>query len=165
MEAPWFILIKERPLWHGSCKDWKLGDGFFLVPTKPSATITNFSNFSSSNSIAASKTKEYWNYFYWLRYFYAQFQVLNYVATMIEMPEEELAQLSYQNAMRLFSYPGSKLVGDCWDVASLATPFIETMYKFVEEFPTHGHAMYYLLLISNPLLTDCTWCRNIDKAW
>lgn len=37
------------------------------------------------------------------------FQVLGYVATLLEMPEEELAQVSYKNAIHLFSYPGSKI--------------------------------------------------------
>lgn len=37
------------------------------------------------------------------------FQVLNYVSTLLEMPEELLAELSFQNASRLFSYPGSKV--------------------------------------------------------
>ncbi|CAA6656470.1 unnamed protein product [Spirodela intermedia] len=35
--------------------------------------------------------------------------VLGYVATLLEMPEDELAQVSYRNAMHLFSYPGSKI--------------------------------------------------------
>ncbi|KAI3948250.1 hypothetical protein MKX01_014849 [Papaver californicum] len=36
--------------------------------------------------------------------------VLRYVASMLEMPEEELAELSHRNALRLFSsYPGSKV--------------------------------------------------------
>ncbi|XP_058084762.1 uncharacterized protein LOC131232502 isoform X2 [Magnolia sinica] len=35
--------------------------------------------------------------------------VLHYVASLIEMPEEELAELSYRNAVRVFSYPGSKV--------------------------------------------------------
>ncbi|XP_077248265.1 tatD related DNase [Tasmannia lanceolata] len=35
--------------------------------------------------------------------------VLSYVASLLEMPEEELAEISYRNAMRLFSYPGSKV--------------------------------------------------------
>ncbi|WOL00134.1 hypothetical protein Cni_G08847 [Canna indica] len=38
--------------------------------------------------------------------------VLSYVATLLEMPEEEVAELSFQNAMRLFSYPGSKISSD-----------------------------------------------------
>ncbi|PIN10825.1 TatD-related DNase [Handroanthus impetiginosus] len=37
-------------------------------------------------------------------------QVLAYVAHLLEMEEKELAELSYQNAVRLFSYEGSKLV-------------------------------------------------------
>ncbi|XP_054803547.1 uncharacterized protein LOC129306821 [Prosopis cineraria] len=36
--------------------------------------------------------------------------VLDYVASMLEIPKEELAKLSYQNAVRLFSYGGSKLL-------------------------------------------------------
>lgn len=44
--------------------------------------------------------------------FYKQYQVLNYVAMMLEMPEDELAEVSYQNATRLFSYPGSKVTGE-----------------------------------------------------
>ncbi|CAL9108808.1 unnamed protein product [Musa textilis] len=39
-------------------------------------------------------------------------RVLKYVATLLEMPEEELAELSFQNATRLFSYPGSKINSD-----------------------------------------------------
>ncbi|CAL9776265.1 unnamed protein product [Musa acuminata subsp. burmannicoides] len=39
-------------------------------------------------------------------------RVLKYVATLLEMPEEELAELSFQNATRLFSYPGSKVNSD-----------------------------------------------------
>ncbi|XP_026406988.1 uncharacterized protein LOC113302298 isoform X1 [Papaver somniferum] len=36
--------------------------------------------------------------------------VLRYVASMLEMPEEELAELSHRNALQLFSsYPGSKV--------------------------------------------------------
>ncbi|KAL0363323.1 UNVERIFIED_CONTAM: putative metal-dependent hydrolase YabD [Sesamum calycinum] len=38
--------------------------------------------------------------------------VLAYVARLLEMKETELAELSYQNAVRLFSYEGSKLVLD-----------------------------------------------------
>lgn len=38
--------------------------------------------------------------------------VLNYVAKLLEMPEEELAEASYRNATRLFSYPGSKICGE-----------------------------------------------------
>lgn len=37
--------------------------------------------------------------------------VLNYVATMLEMPEEEVAEMSYHNAIRVFTFPGSKLSG------------------------------------------------------
>ncbi|KAK1424638.1 hypothetical protein QVD17_19971 [Tagetes erecta] len=35
--------------------------------------------------------------------------VLSYVASLLEMPKEELADISYKNAVRLFSYEGSKL--------------------------------------------------------
>ncbi|XP_071682789.1 uncharacterized protein [Lolium perenne] len=35
--------------------------------------------------------------------------VLSYVASLLEMPEAELAELSYKNASKLFSYPGSKV--------------------------------------------------------
>ncbi|KAJ4746549.1 TatD related DNase [Rhynchospora pubera] len=35
--------------------------------------------------------------------------VLEYVSLLLEMPKEEVAEVSYQNAVRLFSYPGSKL--------------------------------------------------------
>ncbi|KAL4187481.1 hypothetical protein AMTRI_Chr09g39260 [Amborella trichopoda] len=35
--------------------------------------------------------------------------VLNYVASLIEMPEEEVAEIGYKNAMRVFSYPASKV--------------------------------------------------------
>lgn len=35
--------------------------------------------------------------------------VLKYVASLLEMPEEELAEASYRNATHLFSYPGSKI--------------------------------------------------------
>ncbi|KAL5985771.1 hypothetical protein ACLOJK_027758 [Asimina triloba] len=37
--------------------------------------------------------------------------VLGYVASLLEMPEEELAELSYKNAVRVFSFPGSKVCG------------------------------------------------------
>nr|AFK47390.1 unknown [Lotus japonicus] len=36
--------------------------------------------------------------------------VLDYVASMLEITKEELAELSYQNAVRLFSYEGSKIL-------------------------------------------------------
>ncbi|KAK1305286.1 hypothetical protein QJS10_CPB11g01911 [Acorus calamus] len=36
--------------------------------------------------------------------------VLGYVASLLEIPEEELAEISYKNAMHLFSYPGSKVL-------------------------------------------------------
>uniref|UniRef100_A0ACD5V4S2 Uncharacterized protein n=1 Tax=Avena sativa TaxID=4498 RepID=A0ACD5V4S2_AVESA len=35
--------------------------------------------------------------------------VLSYVATLLEMPKAELAEVSYKNATKLFSYPGSKV--------------------------------------------------------
>ncbi|XP_044967415.1 uncharacterized metal-dependent hydrolase BUsg_343 isoform X1 [Hordeum vulgare subsp. vulgare] len=35
--------------------------------------------------------------------------VLKYVASLLEMPEAELAETSYRNATKLFSYPGSKV--------------------------------------------------------
>ncbi|CAL5015316.1 unnamed protein product [Urochloa decumbens] len=35
--------------------------------------------------------------------------VLKFVASLLEMPEAELAELSYKNATKLFSYPGSKV--------------------------------------------------------
>ncbi|XP_042458486.1 uncharacterized metal-dependent hydrolase YabD-like isoform X2 [Zingiber officinale] len=38
--------------------------------------------------------------------------VLKYVATLLEISEEELAQLSFENTVRLFSYPGSKISSD-----------------------------------------------------
>ncbi|KAF8379866.1 hypothetical protein HHK36_029315 [Tetracentron sinense] len=38
--------------------------------------------------------------------------VLCYVASLLEMSEEELAKVSYENAVRLFSYPGSKVLGE-----------------------------------------------------
>ncbi|KAL9236742.1 hypothetical protein vseg_011376 [Gypsophila vaccaria] len=36
--------------------------------------------------------------------------VLRYVASLLEMTEEELAEVSYSNAIRLFSYQGSKIL-------------------------------------------------------
>ncbi|CAO2823787.1 unnamed protein product [Amaranthus hypochondriacus] len=36
-------------------------------------------------------------------------KVLTYVASLLEMSEEELADISYSNAIRLFSYEGSKI--------------------------------------------------------
>ncbi|MED6160328.1 hypothetical protein PIB30_050456 [Stylosanthes scabra] len=36
--------------------------------------------------------------------------VLDYVASMLEISKEELAELSYQNAVRVFSYEGSKVL-------------------------------------------------------
>jgi TatD DNase family protein len=38
--------------------------------------------------------------------------VLGYVAQLLDMKNEELAELSYQNAVRLFSYEGSKILLD-----------------------------------------------------
>ncbi|RLN35961.1 hypothetical protein C2845_PM03G29860 [Panicum miliaceum] len=35
--------------------------------------------------------------------------VLKYVASLLEMPETEHKELSYKNATKLFSYPGSKV--------------------------------------------------------
>lgn len=35
--------------------------------------------------------------------------ILKYVASMLEIKEEELAEISFRNAMRLFSYEGSKI--------------------------------------------------------
>ena len=37
-------------------------------------------------------------------------QVLDYVASILEITKEELAELSYKNAVRLFSYEGSKVL-------------------------------------------------------
>ncbi|XP_043719403.1 uncharacterized metal-dependent hydrolase YabD [Telopea speciosissima] len=37
--------------------------------------------------------------------------VLSYVASLLEIEEEELAKISYRNAVGLFSYDGSKLLG------------------------------------------------------
>lgn len=37
------------------------------------------------------------------------YSVLQYVSSLLEISEEELAQISYKNTIRLFSYPGSKL--------------------------------------------------------
>lgn len=39
-----------------------------------------------------------------------RFQVLGYVARLLDMKNEVLAELSYRNAVRLFSYTGSKLL-------------------------------------------------------
>ncbi|KAI9120325.1 hypothetical protein K1719_007358 [Acacia pycnantha] len=36
--------------------------------------------------------------------------VLDYVASLLEIPKEELAEISYKNAVRIFSYEGSKLI-------------------------------------------------------
>lgn len=38
--------------------------------------------------------------------------ILAYVANLLEVEEKELAEISYQNAVRLFSYEGSKLMHD-----------------------------------------------------
>ncbi|KAG0496748.1 hypothetical protein HPP92_001439 [Vanilla planifolia] len=38
--------------------------------------------------------------------------VLKYVATLLEISEEELAEASYRNTMQLFSFPGSKVIGE-----------------------------------------------------
>jgi len=44
-------------------------------------------------------------------FFYSLYsQVLDYVASMLEITKEELAELSYQNAVRLLSYEGSKVL-------------------------------------------------------
>ncbi|ESQ41752.1 hypothetical protein EUTSA_v10014121mg [Eutrema salsugineum] len=48
--------------------------------------------------------------------------VLGYVARLLDMKKEELAELSYENAVRLFSYAGSKLLletGGGGDVSGL----------------------------------------------
>lgn len=37
------------------------------------------------------------------------FQVLAYVASVLEMSKEELAEISFRNAMCLFSFEGSKI--------------------------------------------------------
>jgi hypothetical protein len=55
------------------------------------------------------------------KYFYQTvggpcFQVLEYVASLLEMPESELAELSYKNATKLFSYPGSKVQHEPKDI-------------------------------------------------
>ncbi|PUZ48564.1 hypothetical protein GQ55_7G254800 [Panicum hallii var. hallii] len=42
--------------------------------------------------------------------------VLKYVASLLEMPETELAELSYKNANKLFSYPGSKVHPEAGDI-------------------------------------------------
>jgi len=42
--------------------------------------------------------------------------VLKYVASLLEMPEAELAELSYKNATKLFSYPGSKVHPEAGDI-------------------------------------------------
>lgn len=47
-----------------------------------------------------------------LKFLNRLFQVLRYVASLLEMPEEEVAELSYRNTMQLFSYPGSKVCGE-----------------------------------------------------
>lgn len=40
----------------------------------------------------------------------SRLQVLGDVARLLDMKNEELAELSYQNAVRLFSYEGSKML-------------------------------------------------------
>jgi TatD DNase family protein len=56
--------------------------------------------------------------------------VLGYVARLLDMKNEELAELSYRNAVRLFSYEGSKLLlerGDGGDVSGQhSKPFNNT---------------------------------------
>ncbi|RLM75626.1 tat-linked quality control protein TatD [Panicum miliaceum] len=42
--------------------------------------------------------------------------VLKYVASLLEMPEAELAELSYKNATKLFCYPGSKVHLETGDI-------------------------------------------------
>jgi len=42
--------------------------------------------------------------------------VLEYVASLLEMPETELAELSFKNATKLFSYPGSKVHPEAGDI-------------------------------------------------
>lgn len=37
-------------------------------------------------------------------------QVLDYIATLMEISKDELAELSYRNAVQLFSYQGSKIL-------------------------------------------------------
>ncbi|KAM7278734.1 hypothetical protein ACFE04_005868 [Oxalis oulophora] len=38
--------------------------------------------------------------------------VLNYVVQLLEVTKEEVAELSYENAVRLFSYEGSKIISE-----------------------------------------------------
>lgn len=42
--------------------------------------------------------------------FFFPLQVLSYVASFLDMTKEELAEISYNNAVHLFSFDGSKLL-------------------------------------------------------
>lgn len=44
------------------------------------------------------------------RGFFDRLQVLDYVASFVDLTKEELAEVSYKNAVLLFSYDGSKVL-------------------------------------------------------
>ncbi|OIW12288.1 hypothetical protein TanjilG_06077 [Lupinus angustifolius] len=69
-----------------------------------SSTSTSLSNSSQVVIDASMLSKETLNHPANIR------SVLDYVASMLEITKEELAELSYQNTVRLFSYEGSKLL-------------------------------------------------------
>ncbi|KAE9612511.1 hypothetical protein Lal_00033267 [Lupinus albus] len=69
-----------------------------------SSTSTSLSNSSQVVTDASMLSKETLNHPANIH------SVLDYVASMLEITKEELADLSYQNAVRLFSYEGSKVL-------------------------------------------------------
>ncbi|KAG1362364.1 putative metal-dependent hydrolase YabD [Cocos nucifera] len=81
---------------------WKT-DSLLLVPEDDSTSQEQQNQYENSSVEATTLSKEALNHPANIS------NVLNYVAMLLEMPEEELAELSYQNATRLFSYPGSKV--------------------------------------------------------
>ncbi|XP_008803332.1 uncharacterized metal-dependent hydrolase YabD [Phoenix dactylifera] len=78
-------------------------DSLLLVPEDDSTSQEQQNQYGDSSSEATTLSKEALNHPANIS------NVLNYVAMLLEMPEEELAELSYQNATRVFSYPGSKV--------------------------------------------------------
>ncbi|XP_010933950.1 uncharacterized protein [Elaeis guineensis] len=78
-------------------------DSLLLVPEDDSTSEEQQNQYANSSLEATTQSKEALNHPANIS------NVLNYVAMLLEMPEEELAELSYQNATRLFSYPGSKV--------------------------------------------------------
>ncbi|KAL0735665.1 hypothetical protein Bca4012_011875 [Brassica carinata] len=63
--------------------------------------------------------------------------VLEYVAGLLDMKNEELAELSYRNAVRLFSYSGSKLLLERGAADSLKLNSKSELHINVKDVPFH----------------------------